>query len=154
MGHYCWVCGRHRPNEAFSGRGHGRHQCRECSRRPKQELAAIRTTDFINGVLFRQSNISKGNRKTLTGHLTSLDAEIRAMAQLALDIAHVKPHKRKRYRYLKAKHPQLLARLHQLFPGEVYEQDPEVFEVDEYEETAWAIEANGSALDGDLEIPC
>lgn len=29
-GHYCWVCGQIRPNERFSGKGHGKHMCREC----------------------------------------------------------------------------------------------------------------------------
>lgn len=30
-GHYCSMCGRSRPNEAFSGRGHRDHICRECA---------------------------------------------------------------------------------------------------------------------------
>lgn len=30
-GHFCWSCGRRRPNEQFSGRNHGRHLCRECA---------------------------------------------------------------------------------------------------------------------------
>ncbi len=70
------------------------------------------------------------------------------MAQLALDVAQVKPHKRKRYRYLKAKHPQLLARLHQIFPGEVYEEDS-----DECSESAWTIEPGDAEQDGDRCYP-
>jgi hypothetical protein len=38
-GHWCWCCGRHRPNERFSGRGHRRHLCKDCSKLGKQELA-------------------------------------------------------------------------------------------------------------------
>ena len=29
-GHYYWVCSRMRSNESFSGKGHGKHICREC----------------------------------------------------------------------------------------------------------------------------
>lgn len=38
-GHYCWACDRIRPNEQFSGRGHARHLCRECSHLGQEELA-------------------------------------------------------------------------------------------------------------------
>jgi len=34
MGHYCEVCGRTRANEKFSGRGHKKHKCKDCSRKP------------------------------------------------------------------------------------------------------------------------
>ena len=47
-GHFCWSCGRSRPNESFSGRGHTRHVCRECSKLGKDELEyrqAIRNVD-------------------------------------------------------------------------------------------------------------
>lgn len=33
MGHYCRICGRTRPNEKFSGKGHRNHICKDCSRR-------------------------------------------------------------------------------------------------------------------------
>ena len=38
-GHFCWACGRRRPNEKFSGRGHARHVCRECAKLGAEELA-------------------------------------------------------------------------------------------------------------------
>jgi len=31
-GHYCRVCGQYKANERFSGKGHARHLCRDCSR--------------------------------------------------------------------------------------------------------------------------
>ena len=102
---------------------------------PKEERETIRATSFISGVLFRQSNISRGNLKTLRGYLTSTLPGLPEMAQLALEIAQVKPHKRKRYRYLKAKRPQLLARLHQLFPGEVYDPATDGLYLDECDES-------------------
>ena len=30
-GHWCWSCQQTKPNEAFSGRSHGRHLCRTCA---------------------------------------------------------------------------------------------------------------------------
>jgi hypothetical protein len=38
-GHWCWCCGRHRANERFSGRGHGRHLCKDCKKLGGVELA-------------------------------------------------------------------------------------------------------------------
>ncbi|MBO1266283.1 hypothetical protein J3A84_14695 [Proteiniclasticum sp. SCR006] len=31
MGHYCRICGRTRSNEKFSGKGHKKHICKDCS---------------------------------------------------------------------------------------------------------------------------
>lgn len=39
QGHFCWCCGRIRPNERFSGAGHARHLCKECQRLGTEELA-------------------------------------------------------------------------------------------------------------------
>jgi hypothetical protein len=35
QGHYCYVCGRYRANEKFSGKGHARHICKDCAREQK-----------------------------------------------------------------------------------------------------------------------
>lgn len=34
---FCWMCERMQPIEGFSGRNHGRHLCRECSRQSRAE---------------------------------------------------------------------------------------------------------------------
>jgi uncharacterized protein len=36
QGHYCWRCERYRANEKFSGKGHARHLCKDCSREMKR----------------------------------------------------------------------------------------------------------------------
>jgi predicted nucleic acid-binding Zn-ribbon protein len=36
MSHYCRICGRHRPNEKFSGKGHVTHVCKDCMQRKKK----------------------------------------------------------------------------------------------------------------------
>lgn len=51
-GHYCRICGASKPNEAFSGKGHGEHICKECSSLPqerKNELQHINQIDRIAG---------------------------------------------------------------------------------------------------------
>lgn len=35
-GHYCKICGRNRPNEKFSGKGHRQHICKDCKRKGKK----------------------------------------------------------------------------------------------------------------------
>ena len=35
-GHYCQVCGRHRANEKFSGKGHAKHICQACESEQKR----------------------------------------------------------------------------------------------------------------------
>ncbi len=40
MGHYCKICGRVRPNEKFSGKGHKNHICKECARLPREQREA------------------------------------------------------------------------------------------------------------------
>jgi len=52
QGHYCYVCGEHKANEKFSGRGHARHICKECDALPqekKNELQYIARIDRIAG---------------------------------------------------------------------------------------------------------
>lgn len=39
-GHYCKICGEHKANEKFSGKGHAAHICKSCSRLSAAEKAA------------------------------------------------------------------------------------------------------------------
>ena len=42
--HYCKICGEHKSNEKFSGKGHAAHICKACASLPpekKSEMAAI-----------------------------------------------------------------------------------------------------------------
>ncbi len=36
QGHYCWRCRSYRANEKFSGKGHAKHICKDCSKEMKQ----------------------------------------------------------------------------------------------------------------------
>ena len=110
MGHYCWMCGRTRPNEKFSGSGHKRHLCRDCARRPREERERIQAFESITGVL-RQRNISDKNRAHLKRLCDSPDDEVRRLAALVLELACLKPGKRKRRANVAKHRPTLLEQL-------------------------------------------
>lgn len=37
QGHYCRICGARKANEAFSGKGHAKHICKECDALPQEK---------------------------------------------------------------------------------------------------------------------
>jgi hypothetical protein len=110
MGHYCRICGRNKPNEKFSGRGHKNHICKECSRKPKSEIDEIDLLAEISGFL-RQSNISKINIKRLSDLTKFEKANIVEMAEIVIEVAKVKPHKRRRLRFLAKERRDLFEKL-------------------------------------------
>lgn len=118
MGHYCWVCGRTRANEKFSGRGHARHICRECARLPREERERAQALMDIEGFL-HQSNVSARNIARLKRLCGSPSEEVRRKAALVLAVAETKPHKRRRISFLSRQAPDLLDRLVEegLLPG-------------------------------------
>ena len=110
MGHYCRICGRTRPNERFSGKGHRIHVCKECARRPKAERDAIEQADEIYHML-AQSNISKKNISRLTLLSESPNPRTAELAALVLEVARVKPGKKRRLKVLAKERRDLLQRL-------------------------------------------
>lgn len=120
MGHYCRICGRSRPNEAFSGRGHRIHLCKECQRLPREERDAIERCDELHGFL-DQSIISAKNMarlETLTRHEKPQVAEL---AALILEIARVLPGKRNRWLKLAQRHRPLFHRAVELLGIEYFD---------------------------------
>jgi len=79
-GHYCWCCGATRPNEAFSGRGHSRHICKECSKLGGEELAYRQGVRDIDRLLDWDGLIRRKTRKLLERYLTHPNPRIRAYA--------------------------------------------------------------------------
>ena len=110
MGHWCRICGRTRPNEKFSGKGHKNHICKECSRKPKEEIDEIDQTEEIFNYL-NQSNISKKNIVRLQKLACSENRKISEMANIVLEVARIKPHKRRRLKYLAKENRDLLLKL-------------------------------------------
>jgi len=110
MGHFCSICGRTKPNEKFSGKGHKNHICKLCSKRPKVERNEILHREEIFHFLM-QSNISKKNLKRLNELSLSENKEIAKLASLVHEVGRVKPHKRRRLKFLAGKHKELLKQL-------------------------------------------
>jgi len=80
-GHYCWCCGRRRPNEKFSGKGHVRHLCRDCSKLGTEELAYRQTVRDLERCMTTEGIIPRKRRKTFERFLDHKDARIRAIAE-------------------------------------------------------------------------
>jgi hypothetical protein len=109
-GHYCRFCGRRRPNEAFSGKGHRTHVCKECSRRPREEREEIEQSDEVFGYL-RQSRISDKNVHRLRELVQSPNTRIAELAGIVLEVAEVKPYKKRRLKVLARQRPDLIRKL-------------------------------------------
>jgi ribosome-binding protein aMBF1 (putative translation factor) len=110
MGHYCRICGRERPNEQFSGKGHKIHVCKGCKARPKSERQAIEDKHDIFAFL-EQSHISEKNVAQLERMAKSDSPPVANLAAIVLDVARVKPHKTRRLKFLAQKHPELPGKL-------------------------------------------
>ena len=110
MGHWCRICGRTRPNEKFSGKGHKNHICKECSRKPKAEIDESDQTEEIFNYL-KQSNISKKNIARLEKLVCSQNQKISELANIVLEVARIKPHKRRRLKFLAKENKELFLKL-------------------------------------------
>ncbi len=107
MGYYCRICGRSRPNERFSGRGHRIHVCRDCQKLPKAERRATEAVDEISNFLHEQSHISKKNIARLKELAASQDSDVAQKAAVMLEVARVAPSRRRRFRTIRSSQPQL-----------------------------------------------
>jgi len=110
MGHSCRICGRVRANEKFSGKGHKTHICKDCARKPKEEINAVDQEDEIFGYL-KQANISKKNLSRLEKLSHSKDDHIAKLAAIVLEVGRIQPHKRRRLKFLSGEHKALLRQL-------------------------------------------
>src|SRR6267143_538754 len=79
MGHYCRICGRERPNEQFSGKGHRIHVCKRCKAKPKSERQVIEDKDDIFGFM-QQSHISEKNVARLVKMAESENPQVVSLA--------------------------------------------------------------------------
>jgi hypothetical protein len=132
MGHYCRFCGRERPNEQFSGKGHKIHICKRCQAKPKSERQAIADMNVILGFM-QQSHISERNIVRLNKMTRPADTEVANLAEIVLKVAKVKPYRRKRLKFLARNHPDLIRKLEEadLIParsidvgiGEVFDEE-------------------------------
>ena len=109
-GHYCRICGSRRPNEAFSGKGHRTHICKRCDRLPREEREETEHKDEIFNYL-RQSQISDKNVSRLTNLAGSPNDQIAALARIVLEVAEIRPFKKKRLQALARERRDLIHQL-------------------------------------------
>ena len=129
MPHCCRICERSRANEKFSGRGHRDHICKDCQRLPRDQRDRIERMDEMYGFL-DQSNISGKNIARLEILAQLADSEITNLAFLLLEVARVKPHKRRRWKFLAQNHSELFLRLKALYGGDIPDADLFPLELD------------------------
>jgi hypothetical protein len=110
MGHYCRLCGRTRPNEAFSGKGHRIHVCKECAQMPKDKRESIEQEEEIFGFL-KQSHISGKNMTRLKMLASSNSLRIVELATIVFEVAQVRPIKKQRLKILAKERRDLLQKL-------------------------------------------
>jgi len=107
MGRTCRVCLRSRANERFGGRGVRAHICDSCRQMPKQERQQILLTDEIHGFM-AQKNISAKNIARLKAIEQCGIAKVVLLAAIVREIASVAPGRRRRWKILRANHPDVL----------------------------------------------
>jgi hypothetical protein len=104
------MCQRHRPNEAFSGKGHARHLCKECSQLPKESRQTTRRLDDLESML-RQKNISPLNIGMAMEWAEGDNPEVTELALIVADVGRVCPRRKKRMIRIRNDHPALWKRL-------------------------------------------
>ena len=80
-GHYCKVCGEHKANEKFSGKGHAAYICKACAAKSPAERNEDMTLNKIMGMAFRY--LSEAEIKWLRGKMNDSRPEIREAAREA-----------------------------------------------------------------------
>jgi hypothetical protein len=129
MPHYCRICDRRRRNEKFTGRGHRNLICKDCQRLPRDQRDRIECIDELFGFL-DQSNISSKNIARLEILAQHASSEVKNLALLVLEVARVKPHKRRRWKFLAQNHSELFLRLKAMFGGDIPDADLSPLESD------------------------
>ena len=73
-GHYCKVCGEHKANEKFSGKGHAAHICKSCMKLTPAERSKEMTLRKIENMPFRY--LSESEIKWLRSKMNDKNEEI------------------------------------------------------------------------------
>jgi hypothetical protein len=80
-GHFCWCCGRSRPNEKFSGSGHRIHLCKDCQKLGAEEIAFRQHQRDINRLLDWEGRIKRKTMHVFQGYLNHTNERVRAYAE-------------------------------------------------------------------------
>jgi len=124
MPHYCRICDRNRANEKFSGRGRRTHICKDCQCLPREERDRIDTLNDLHDFL-NQSHISAKNIARLEILTLHANVEVKQLAVLILEVARLTPYKRRRWKLLAQKNPDLLSQLKPLYYDDLPDDFPD-----------------------------
>ena len=80
-GHFCWVCGRIRPNERFSGGGHKHHICKDCHKLGPKEIAYQQEVRNIERCFDWNGRIYRKQRMSFERFLNHSNPRVREYAQ-------------------------------------------------------------------------
>lgn len=83
-GHWCWCCGRVRPNERFSGRSHARHLCRDCATLGTEELRFRQAARDLARCFTWEGYLRRRERKSFEAFLHHPDSRVREHAAALL----------------------------------------------------------------------
>ncbi len=73
-GHYCKVCGKHKANEKFTGKGHAQHICKSCMQIGRKGITIAE--DFKPAPVMRETVRFKNLKKEEKNVLKMLIAEV------------------------------------------------------------------------------
>lgn len=76
--HYCKICGEHKANEKFSGKGHAAHICKSCASKSPEQKSEDMTINKLHGMAFRY--ISEMEMKWLKNRRNVSHSEVRELA--------------------------------------------------------------------------
>jgi len=142
-GHFCWACGRHRPNEKFSGKGHSNHLCKECSHGSKDKLNEISHNREVMG-FWKQKCISKKNILRLEGLSKSSSSEVAEISKVLLEVARKFPFKKKRIQKIIREQRDLMPKLSKV--GLIYDW----LDQEEYEQCRGNIEFDENEIEDEI----
>ena len=110
MGRFCILCGTTRPNEAFGGKGERARICCKCRKLPREKQEALKHEYEIFGFM-EQSHISDKNVARLRTLARSENPRIADLATVVLEVAQIRPCKRRRLGILARERRDLLNRM-------------------------------------------
>jgi hypothetical protein len=81
--HYCKICGEHKANEKFSGKGHAAHICKACASKSPAQKSEDMTINRLHGMMFRYLN--EADMKWLKNRRNDEDPEVKELARAVFE---------------------------------------------------------------------
>ena len=78
-GHYCRVCGEHKANEKFTGKGHATHICKSCTSKSPAQSSEDMTINKLYSMVFR--HMSESEIKWLKNRRNDSRTEVSELAK-------------------------------------------------------------------------